>query len=46
VTAADTVSVEDRLRDVKSITDAALSRLEDRDLLAGLLEPRGRDADA
>jgi hypothetical protein len=39
------VSVEARLRDVQSITDAAQSRLEDR--LAELLEPRGeRDADA
>jgi len=44
VTAADTVTVETRLRDVQSITDAALSRFED--LLAELLEPRGRDADA
>jgi hypothetical protein len=35
-----------RLRDVQSITDAALSRLKARDLLAELLEPRGRDADA
>jgi anti-sigma B factor antagonist len=40
VTAAHTVSVEARLRDVQSITDASLSRFED--LLAELLEPRGR----
>jgi hypothetical protein len=46
VTAADTVSVEARLRDVQSITDTALSRLKARDLLAELPEPRGRDADA
>ena len=30
--------VEDRLRDIQSITDAALSRLNDHDLLAELLE--------
>lgn len=30
--------LEDRLRDIQSITDAALSRLDDRDLLAELLE--------
>ena len=30
--------VEDRLRDIQSITDAALSRLDDHDLLAELLE--------
>ena len=30
--------VEDRLRDVQSITDAALSRLDDHGLLAELLE--------
>jgi hypothetical protein len=46
VTAADTVSVEARLQDVQSITGATLSRLKARDLLAELLEPRGRDADA
>jgi putative methionine-R-sulfoxide reductase with GAF domain len=34
--------VEDRLRDIQSITDAALSRLDDHDLLAELLE-RTRD---
>jgi phosphoserine phosphatase RsbU/P len=33
---------EDRLRDIQSITDAALSRLDDQDLLAELLE-RVRD---
>jgi serine phosphatase RsbU (regulator of sigma subunit) len=32
------VSVEARLRDIQSITDAALSRLDDRDLLAELLD--------
>ena len=31
-------ALEDRLRDIQSITDAALSRLDDRDLLAELLE--------
>jgi serine phosphatase RsbU (regulator of sigma subunit) len=30
--------VEDRLRDIQSITDAALSRLDDRELLAELLD--------
>lgn len=35
--------VEERLRAIQSITDAALSRLDDRDLLAELLE-RTRDA--
>jgi phosphoserine phosphatase RsbU/P len=30
--------VEDRLRDIQSITDAALSRLDDHDLLTELLE--------
>jgi GAF domain-containing protein len=30
--------LEDRLRDIQSITDVALSRLDDRDLLAKLLE--------
>ena len=35
---ADPVSVEARLRDFQSITDAALSRLDDRDLLAELLD--------
>jgi len=30
--------VEDRLRDIQAITDAALSRLDDHDLLAELLE--------
>jgi sigma-B regulation protein RsbU (phosphoserine phosphatase) len=35
---ASSVSVEDRLRDIQSITDAALSRLDDRELLAELLE--------
>jgi phosphoserine phosphatase RsbU/P len=39
----DPVSVEDRLRAIQSITDAALSRLDDRGLLAALLE-RTRDA--
>ena len=39
----DTVPIEDRLRAIQSITDAALSRLDDRDLLAALLE-RTRDA--
>ena len=32
------VGLEDRLRDIQSITDVALSRLDDRDLLAELLE--------
>ena len=31
--------VADRLRDIQSITDAELSRLDDQDLLAALLEP-------
>jgi phosphoserine phosphatase RsbU/P len=35
---ASSVRVEDRLRDIQSITDAALSRLDDRELLAELLE--------
>jgi phosphoserine phosphatase RsbU/P len=35
---ADPVPVEDRLRAIQSITDAALSRLDDRDLLAELLD--------
>jgi len=35
-------AAEDRLRDIQSITDAALSRLDDEDLLAELLE-RTRD---
>ncbi len=35
--------IEDRLRAIQSITDAALSRLDDRELLAELLE-RTRDA--
>ena len=39
----DPVPIEDRLRAIQSITDAALSRLDDRDLLAALLE-RTRDA--
>ena len=30
--------VEDRLRDIQSITDAALSRLDDHELLAELLD--------
>jgi phosphoserine phosphatase RsbU/P len=34
----DPASVEDRLRDIQSITDAAMSRLDDRDFLAELLE--------
>jgi phosphoserine phosphatase RsbU/P len=38
VTAVDPVSVEARLRDIQSITDAALSRLDDPDLLAELLD--------
>jgi len=42
VTAVDPVSVEARLRDIQSITDAALSRLDDLDLLAELLD-RTRD---
>jgi phosphoserine phosphatase RsbU/P len=39
----DPVPVEDRLRAIQSITDAALSRLNDHDLLAELLD-RTRDA--
>ncbi|HJY56745.1 MAG TPA: GAF domain-containing protein, partial [Streptosporangiaceae bacterium] len=39
----DPAVVEDRLRAIQSITDAALSRLDDRELLAELLE-RTRDA--
>jgi phosphoserine phosphatase RsbU/P len=39
----DPVPIEDRLRAIQSITDAALSRLDDQDLLAELLE-RTRDA--
>jgi phosphoserine phosphatase RsbU/P len=35
---ASSVSVGDRLRDIQSITDATLSRLDDRELLAELLE--------
>ena len=38
MTAAVPASVEARLRDIQSITDAALSRLEDSDLLAELLD--------
>ena len=38
MTAVDPVSVEARLRDIQSITDAALSRLDDRELLAELLD--------
>jgi phosphoserine phosphatase RsbU/P len=38
MTAVDPVSVEGRLRSFQSITDAALSRLDDRDLLAELLD--------
>jgi serine phosphatase RsbU (regulator of sigma subunit) len=34
----DPVSVEAKLRDIQSITDAALSRLDDSDLLAELLD--------
>jgi sigma-B regulation protein RsbU (phosphoserine phosphatase) len=43
VTAIDPVPVEARLRDIQSITDAALSRLDDLDLLAELLD-RTREA--
>jgi phosphoserine phosphatase RsbU/P len=39
----DPTPVEERLRAIQSITDAALSRLDDRDLLAQLLE-RTREA--
>jgi phosphoserine phosphatase RsbU/P len=42
VTAVDPVSVEARLRDIQSITDAALSGLDDRELLTELLD-RVRD---
>jgi len=35
---AGPVSVEDRLRAIQAITDAALSRLDDREFLAGLLD--------
>jgi putative methionine-R-sulfoxide reductase with GAF domain len=35
---ADPGPAEDRLRDIQSFTDAALSRLEDRDFLAELLD--------
>jgi phosphoserine phosphatase RsbU/P len=38
VTAVEPVSVEARLRDIQSITDAALSRLDDRELLTELLD--------
>ncbi len=38
MTAVDPVSVEARLRDIQSITDAALSRLDDDELLAELLD--------
>ena len=38
MTAVDPVSVEGRLRSFQSITDAALARLDDRDLLAELLD--------
>jgi len=38
VTAVEPVSTEARLRDIQSITDAALSRLDDPDLLAELLD--------
>ena len=41
-TRLDQVSVEARLRAIQSITDAALSRLDDRELLAELLD-RTRD---
>ena len=37
VSAADPVTTEARLRDIQSVTDAALSRLDDRDLLSELL---------
>jgi sigma-B regulation protein RsbU (phosphoserine phosphatase) len=39
----DPAPVEDRLRAIQSITDAALSRLDDRDLLTELID-RTRDA--
>jgi len=35
---ANHADLEDRLRDIRAITDAALSRLDDHDLLAELLE--------
>ena len=35
---ASRAGLEDRLRDIQAITDAALSRLDDRELLAELLE--------
>src|SRR5438034_176176 len=35
---ASRAGLKDRLRDIQSITDAALSRLDDHDLLAELLE--------
>ena len=38
MTAVDPVSVEARLRDIQSITDAALARLDDDELLAELLD--------
>jgi putative methionine-R-sulfoxide reductase with GAF domain len=38
VTAVDPVSVEGRLRSFQSLTDAALSRLDDQELLAELLD--------
>ena len=38
MTDVDSVRVEDRLRDIQSITDAALSQLSEHDLLAELLE--------
>ena len=38
VTAVDPVPVEARLRDIQSITDAALSRLDGRELLVELLD--------
>lgn len=41
MTAVDPVPVEARLRDIQSITDAALSRLDDRDLLAELPDQGG-----
>ena len=42
MTAVDPTSVEARLRDIQSITDAALSHLDDRELLGELLD-RARD---
>jgi serine phosphatase RsbU (regulator of sigma subunit) len=35
---ADPMPVEDRLRDIQALTDAALSRLDDHELLAALLD--------